>query len=92
MIAQDFGAHIFIPYQGQADADLYVVPDWFDFDAEGAEAAGTVAAGVFDRAYRLLLSERELGSYPRDRCRRCAGWYLYEFDIKTPPWGLGWIR
>lgn len=52
-VADDWGGDIHIPWEGVAEADLFVQPDRFAFDRDSALAAGTVRSGTLEKGASL---------------------------------------
>lgn len=86
-IAEDWGGDIHIPWEGTHDGDLFIKPGSYSFDRLSAQTAGTVRAGLYERAHRYALVEGDLGEFPRDERVRCGGWTLYRFGVVKAPRG-----
>ena len=66
---------------------MFIKPDWYSFDLSSAQAAGTVRAGLNEKAHRYAIVKGDPGEFPLDERVRCSGWTLYRFEVVQDPRG-----
>ena len=81
VVAEDWGGDIHIPWEGCCEADLFIQPSWHAFDLPSAQAAGSVRAGLYEKAHRYAIVKGDPGEFPLDERVRCGGWTLYRFAV-----------
>ena len=82
--AEDFGASLFVPFEGAHEADLFVQPSWFHVDMDSAQRAQSIRAGLWGKTCKYFLSPRDHGDFAGDSKLKCGGWVLYGPNVRAP--------
>lgn len=78
----EWGGNVHIPYEGVAEADLLITPEWLKLDAgKGSGAEGRLSRVAGGKARRYLLTDRDLGTLDCATHERVEGWNLYRAKL-----------
>lgn len=75
---EDWGGDIHIPYEGAAPGDLFILPDWWNFFAENAQANGSLTSACGSRPCHLVLTAVDYGELSCAHRKVIGDWVLYE--------------
>lgn len=82
VIAEDWGGEIHIPYEGVCEADLFILPKWFNLFPDRAMGSnGSLSKAVGGRMCHYVLSDRDYGELDAATRETCGGWHLYRSKL-----------
>ena len=75
---EDWGGDIHIPYEGAASGDLFILPDWWNFFPDNAQAGGSLMSACGGRPCHLVLTAVDYGELDSAHRKVIGDWVLYE--------------
>jgi NAD-dependent SIR2 family protein deacetylase len=84
--ATAWGGEIFIPYEGCQTADLFIVPDWFNFNYAHSCTGNVlwIKSNAFGRGH-YVLSPRDFGELECTTRSEIGSWVLYKSKAPYHP-------
>lgn len=86
VIAGDWGGEIHIPYEGVCEADLFILPKWFNLFPDRAMGSnGSLSKAAGGRMCHYVLSDRDYGELDAATRETYGGWHLYRSKLPYTP-------
>lgn len=81
-VPEDYGCDVHIPYEGATGADLFIKPQWHNFQAGLAGKGGSLHQASYTKAYHYMLTQEDYGELECASRTQIGEWILYENKVR----------